>query len=467
MAEVDTFLEESSSDEEQSSEEHAPDEKNLSFLRTVYVGNISYKATEDDLRKFFKDCGKIKDVKYPIHKTKKGSAFITFETSGGANEAHELRGSEMLGRTLNIRYRHKGHLSSKPKGCRIVFISNLDFKTTQSEIEAHFADCGEIVGVRIPTTKNGFKFGNAYVEFVDTKGVDEAMKLNNKPLRGRNIEVNWALPDKVEKTRKNLRESHTLLVGGMPFSYGVDAITKWFEKSGVDTSKCRIRLQRRSDGKSRGQAFVDFEETEDFFKVLKLNETVQGGRRVHISIALKKESSKRKLEDADERPKKKAKTWLGRMSEERVSKSFIIHGAPRSVEYTKISEMFSEFECQSFSREKASVLVTFESRKIMGKALESVNGVLLTGKSTCKIVPAIDSSLTKRSLTLCGVPKLLELSEIRKTLEEKFGAQIEVCYRVKKKIIVECPDRAARTMIIKNHFVELGGKKIQLRNKTE
>ena len=170
---------------------------------------------------------------------------------------------------------------------------------------------------------------NAYVEFVDTDSVDKAMQKNGSTLMGRDIGVNWALPDKAEKSRKRLQESHTLFMGNLPFNYSVRTIQDWFAKQEVSADKCMIRLQKRPDGKSKGQAFVDFQETSDFFKILKLNDTIQAGRRVHISITLPKDSRKRKLEGANEGPRKKPKTWLEKISEDRVLKSFIIHGAPR------------------------------------------------------------------------------------------------------------------------------------------
>ena len=70
----------------------------------VFVGNISYKCTDNDLKKFFKDCGKVLDVriaKKPDGKLK-GFAHVDFETKEGMEKAVEKNGKELLGRPLKI-----------------------------------------------------------------------------------------------------------------------------------------------------------------------------------------------------------------------------------------------------------------------------------------------------------------------------------------------------------------------------
>jgi nucleolin len=70
----------------------------------VFVGNISYKCTENDLKKFFKDCGKVLDVriaKKPDGKLK-GFAHVDFETKEGMEKAVEKNGKELQGRALKV-----------------------------------------------------------------------------------------------------------------------------------------------------------------------------------------------------------------------------------------------------------------------------------------------------------------------------------------------------------------------------
>jgi nucleolin len=70
----------------------------------IFVGNISYKCTDNDLKKFFKDCGKVVDVriaKKPDGKLK-GFAHIDFENKEAVDKAVEKNGEELQGRPLKI-----------------------------------------------------------------------------------------------------------------------------------------------------------------------------------------------------------------------------------------------------------------------------------------------------------------------------------------------------------------------------
>ena len=70
----------------------------------VFVGNISYKCTENDLKKFFKDCGKIAEVRIAKRDDGKlkGFAHVDFETKEAMEKAVEKNGKELQGRPLKI-----------------------------------------------------------------------------------------------------------------------------------------------------------------------------------------------------------------------------------------------------------------------------------------------------------------------------------------------------------------------------
>ena len=48
----------------------------------VFVGNISYKCTENDLKKFFKDCGKVVDVRIAKKPDGKLKGFVDHDHTG-------------------------------------------------------------------------------------------------------------------------------------------------------------------------------------------------------------------------------------------------------------------------------------------------------------------------------------------------------------------------------------------------
>jgi RNA recognition motif-containing protein len=73
---------------------------------TIYVGNLSFQATEDDIKDVFAEYGEVTRVSLPIDREtgkKRGFAFVDM-----AQEAHEdaaiaeLDGAEWLGRELRV-----------------------------------------------------------------------------------------------------------------------------------------------------------------------------------------------------------------------------------------------------------------------------------------------------------------------------------------------------------------------------
>jgi RNA recognition motif-containing protein len=73
---------------------------------TIYVGNLSYKATEDDLRTVFADYGTVKRVVLPTDRETgrmRGFAFVEMTEDAHEDSAiSELDGAEWMGRQLRV-----------------------------------------------------------------------------------------------------------------------------------------------------------------------------------------------------------------------------------------------------------------------------------------------------------------------------------------------------------------------------
>lgn len=81
----------------------------------LYIANLSYKTTEEDLKALFSPCGSIKEcnvVLDPMTKESRGFAFLMFETTQEAERAvEEVNGKELNGRKLRVEKarRSRGH----------------------------------------------------------------------------------------------------------------------------------------------------------------------------------------------------------------------------------------------------------------------------------------------------------------------------------------------------------------------
>jgi RNA recognition motif-containing protein len=73
---------------------------------TIYIGNLSYKATEEDLKSIFEDYGAVKRVVLPSDRETgrmRGFAFVEMSDDASEDKAIEnLDGADWMGRTLKV-----------------------------------------------------------------------------------------------------------------------------------------------------------------------------------------------------------------------------------------------------------------------------------------------------------------------------------------------------------------------------
>ena len=71
----------------------------------IYVGNLSYSTSEDELREFFAQYGNIQDIKLIIDFTtgrSKGFGFITYSSDQDCETALAANGADLDGRKLKV-----------------------------------------------------------------------------------------------------------------------------------------------------------------------------------------------------------------------------------------------------------------------------------------------------------------------------------------------------------------------------
>ncbi|MCY7282978.1 MAG: RNA-binding protein [Cyanobacteria bacterium CAN_BIN43] len=73
---------------------------------TIYVGNLSFQATEDDLKEVFAEYGEVSRVSLPTDREtgrKRGFAFVEMSSETQEDAAiAELDGAEWLGREIRV-----------------------------------------------------------------------------------------------------------------------------------------------------------------------------------------------------------------------------------------------------------------------------------------------------------------------------------------------------------------------------
>lgn len=109
---------------------------------------------------------------------------------------------------------------------RIIYVGNLFFETTIEEVEAEFAQYGQISKSRLVADARGMSKGFAYVEFAEPEAAEQAVQRSDqKTLNGRRMAVQYHVRN--EKRTRNVGvggssearnpPSKTLFIGNMSY----------------------------------------------------------------------------------------------------------------------------------------------------------------------------------------------------------------------------------------------------------
>eukprot|EP00980_Cylindrotheca_fusiformis_P014602 scaffold3955_cov160-Cylindrotheca_fusiformis.AAC.22 len=152
----------------------------------VYVGNLSYDCSWQDLKDKFKPCGFIEKADIIEHNGKsKGYGKVIFSSPRDVQEAiKRFDGTDFQGRSLIV----------KPWGTSetyTLYCGNLSFDCRHGELRDFFRGYGKIDNVEI-AVNNGRSKGFGFVDFVSRDDAKRAMgALDGKDFQGRPIKIKW------------------------------------------------------------------------------------------------------------------------------------------------------------------------------------------------------------------------------------------------------------------------------------
>lgn len=156
---------------------------------------------------------------------------------------------------------------STPQPSRILYIGNLFFEVTASQLEAEFGRFGAITNSRIVTDPRGLSKGFGYIEFAEQSGADQAVReLDQRVFQGRRMAVQYHVKrerkpgfgggqGRDRATTANT-PSKTLFIGNMSYQMSDKDLNDLFREI-RDVLDVRVAIDRRS-GQPRGFAHADF-----------------------------------------------------------------------------------------------------------------------------------------------------------------------------------------------------------------
>jgi len=172
----------------------------------IYVGNVSFETTKEQLVECFEQYGTVSDCYVPLDSNTgmmRGFAFIRMPNEEESNKAIESLNGEMLGgRDIEVSVSlprgqapPRRNRNRQPPNQTKIYVGNLPFETDADELTELFQDFGTVNDCYMPEdrmTGRGRGFGFISMPTEDAEGAIE--ELDGFEFGGRMLRVNEAIP---------------------------------------------------------------------------------------------------------------------------------------------------------------------------------------------------------------------------------------------------------------------------------
>lgn len=170
----------------------------------LFVRNLSWSVTEQDLYDLFGQSGEVLSAKIPLRREDgkpRGFAFVEMASLPEGQQAiQQLNGYFLQGRDLVVDFQDEsrgagngGSGSLNGSKSNKLFVRSLSYNATESELESLFQQAGQVVSVKIPTDRDtGESKGFGFVEMASVEEAEQAIQsLNHANLGGKSIVIDY------------------------------------------------------------------------------------------------------------------------------------------------------------------------------------------------------------------------------------------------------------------------------------
>ena len=234
-------------DEQKENLEAMPEEN-----KKIFIKNIPFNTTDDQLRDFFSRFGNV--VKAETMKrengTSSGVGLVEFGNVEEKKSVLSMNRDDLVidGRRLEVREAKPDRMDYS----KTLYVGNISYNTSEETLKKFFVDfCQNLKGdfkVSIQTNFNGRPKGHAYIEFENEEDLSNALKANGQKLDERMLTVEMKKPRGVGGPRNRGRPRFQ---GGMGRREGFG--NRRYDH-GKDHGRDRVNFYRdRSKGRSRSR----------------------------------------------------------------------------------------------------------------------------------------------------------------------------------------------------------------------
>lgn len=170
-------------------------------MTKMYIGNISFETTSDELTQYFSTWGLVKDCYLPVDRETgqpRGFAFLTMTPEGVEASIENADGVDFGGRTIEVKISlprgTKAPKRQKSPECKL-YVGNLSYDTDEEVLREVFEQYGTLLDVYMPIDRySGDRRGFAFITVHPDVASQIVEELDGFELDGRILRVNEARP---------------------------------------------------------------------------------------------------------------------------------------------------------------------------------------------------------------------------------------------------------------------------------
>ncbi|KAF2892463.1 hypothetical protein ILUMI_13682 [Ignelater luminosus] len=179
---------------------------------------------------------------------------------------------------------------------KAVFVSNMREDVDEEKLQTFFPTA---VAICIPTDRKGSSRCYAYVQFSEKDEVDKALKRDREPVDGRPLFISKCLLDQTQRRNafkySTSSERNKLFVRGLPTDFTQEDVEGIFKPHGA----IAVRLVLHRSGRSKGLAYVEFNDEEKTNEALKATDQLNVSGHV-ITVAISAPPPKKTAKSIEE-----------------------------------------------------------------------------------------------------------------------------------------------------------------------
>lgn len=165
----------------------------------LYIGNLSYETTAEDLNAAFSEIGEVSNIYIPVDRysgSPRGFAFVAMNHDDAEKVIQAFDGSIMDGRTIEVKFSlPRGTKAPRRKNEIKLYVGNISFDTEEEGLRDLFEKYGPVIDLYVPTDQQtGRPRGFAFVSLEPAMAERAIEEIDNYELDGRFLRVNEAQP---------------------------------------------------------------------------------------------------------------------------------------------------------------------------------------------------------------------------------------------------------------------------------